>query len=139
MLKPFLPLYKSPILDSIPSTHFISAQYINSLTMGLFSRSNESKDQTAADTADQATADAKKSLYVRYKNARTGRDNKISDEDLEKFTGRDRVQLEKWAETAPGVGKNQVSIAAAGTPGIAGELAAPAGPLGTNKPRDFSK
>ncbi|KAK7755186.1 hypothetical protein SLS62_002691 [Diatrype stigma] len=115
------------------------AQYINRLTMGLFSRSNESKDQTTASMTDQAPADAKEGLYVRYKNARMGRNNKISDEELEKFTGKDRVQLEKWAETTPGVGKNQISIAAACSPGIGGDLAAPAGPLGTNKPRDFSK
>ncbi|EMR70203.1 hypothetical protein UCREL1_2765 [Eutypa lata UCREL1] len=94
---------------------------------------------SSKDSQDQAPADSKKSLYTRYHNARIGRDNKASDEDLEKYTGKSRVELEKWAETTPGVGKNQVSIAAGSSPGIAGDLAAPAGPLGTNRPRDFSK
>ncbi|RYP91797.1 hypothetical protein DL770_002053 [Monosporascus sp. CRB-9-2] len=100
--------------------------------MGLFSRSSASKK-------DQATGEPKQGWYVRYQNTRLGRDNKISNEDLEKYTGKNRTELEKWAETTPGVGKNQVSIAAGSSPGIGGELAAQAGPLGTNKPRDFSR
>ncbi len=98
--------------------------------MGLFSRSTD---------ADQAAASSGKSLYKSYQDARLGRNNKISDEDLEKYTGKSRVEIEKWAETTPGVGKNQLSIEAGSKPGIAGEVAAPAGPLGTNKPRDISK
>ena len=104
--------------------------------MGLFSRSSDSSKDDQQ-TAESATP--KKSLYQRYDDARLGRNNKISDEDLEKYTGKSRVELEKWAETTPGVGKNQVSITAASKAGIAGDLAAGAGPLGTNTARDFSK
>ena len=104
--------------------------------MGLFSRPSDSS------TDDQQTGESaapKENLYQRYDNARSGRNNKFSDEELEKYTGKSRVELEKWAETTPGVGKNQLSIAAASKPGIAGDLAAGAGPLGTNTARDFSK
>ena len=103
--------------------------------MGLFSRSSDA----AAKDGQQQEAAPKKSLYRRYDDARMGRNKQISEEDLEKYTGKSRAELDKFAATTPGVGKNQLSIAAASQPGIAGELAAPAGPLGTNTPRDFSK
>lgn len=106
--------------------------------MGLFPQTIKNSDPKEGQAAAGDSSD-KKSLYTRYKNARMGRDNKISSEDLEKYTGKSRTELEKWAETTPGVGKNQVSITAGCSPGIGGDLAAPAGPLGTNSPRDFSK
>ncbi|RYP15425.1 hypothetical protein DL765_005699 [Monosporascus sp. GIB2] len=84
--------------------------------MGLFSRSSAPKK-------DQAASEPKEDC----------------NEGLEKYTGKSGTELEKWAETTPSVGKSQVSIAAGSSPGIGGELAAQGGPLGTNKPRDFSR
>ncbi|KAJ9149354.1 hypothetical protein NKR23_g4364 [Pleurostoma richardsiae] len=74
---------------------------------------------------DQATAPAsepKKSLYRRYQDAKTGRNNTMSDDDLKKYTGMDRAQLEDWAKDRPNVGGNQSagSITAGGTSGLGG-------------------
>ncbi|RYP80867.1 hypothetical protein DL769_002245 [Monosporascus sp. CRB-8-3] len=99
--------------------HMIPGHAIRALWgTGLWDLSTESDSKK-----DQAAGGPKRDWYVRYQNARLGRDNKISNEDLKKYTGKSKTELEKWAETTPGVGKNQVgknqvSIAAGSSPGI---------------------
>lgn len=52
-----------------------------------------------------------KSLYQRYEERKRGQS--ISDEEILKYTGKSRDELNKWAETEPGVGKNQLAGKAA--------------------------
>lgn len=51
----------------------------------------------------------KKSLYRRYEDAKSGRNNQISDEDMKKYTGKTRDELNEWAKTAPDVAGNQMA------------------------------
>ncbi|RFU82041.1 hypothetical protein TARUN_121 [Trichoderma arundinaceum] len=64
--------------------------------------SNSSPEST--DNSNNSAGD-KKSLYRRYEDKKRG--SGVSDEDILKYTGRTREQLNDWAETQPGVGKNQ--------------------------------
>ncbi|KAH7036012.1 uncharacterized protein B0I36DRAFT_319527 [Microdochium trichocladiopsis] len=58
--------------------------------------------------------------YRAYKDARSGRSAKFSDDDIEKYTGKSRVDLDKWAVTTEGVGRWQPasSMMAGGTVGL---------------------
>ncbi|KAL2421545.1 hypothetical protein ABEF95_004842 [Exophiala dermatitidis] len=51
--------------------------------------------------------------YAAFQQAKRGEGVQVSDEDLKKYTGRDRAELKRWAESQPGVAGNQ----GAGTPG----------------------
>lgn len=59
--------------------------------------------------SSQSTTDpsGSKSLYQRYQDKK--RPVPISDEDLKKHTGKTRDEINTWAETQPGVGKNQLA------------------------------
>lgn len=50
---------------------------------------------------------AKKSLYERYIDARTGRNIVIPDEELKKYTGMTMAEIKEWAKNRPGVAGNQ--------------------------------
>ncbi|CAM1510903.1 Fc.00g084160.m01.CDS01 [Cosmosporella sp. VM-42] len=65
-----------------------------------------------------------KSIYQRYQDKKNGPG--ISDEDLKKYTGKTREELNAWADTQPGVGKNQLAgkISMGGTSGLGGVAAA---------------
>ncbi|KIW61955.1 hypothetical protein PV05_02015 [Exophiala xenobiotica] len=62
--------------------------------------------------------------YKSFTNFKNGRNadgsSKISDEDLQKYTGMDRAELDKFAANTPGVGANQNagSITAGGNNGL---------------------
>lgn len=56
-----------------------------------------------------ANGTEKKSLYRRYHDSKTGRDKSISDEDMLKYTGKTKAQVNEWAKTAPGVAGNQAA------------------------------
>ena len=58
---------------------------------------------TPADKGDKSD----KSLYQRYQDKK--KSQPISDEDLKKYTGKSREELKAWADTQPGVGKNQLA------------------------------
>ncbi|KAF4982222.1 hypothetical protein FZEAL_2106 [Fusarium zealandicum] len=75
-------------------------------------------NQTSSPSDD--TADQKKSLYQRYQEKKRGPG--LSDEDIQKYTGKSRQELNAWAETQPGVGKNQVAgrVAQGSTSGLGG-------------------
>ncbi|RGP61565.1 hypothetical protein FSPOR_9891 [Fusarium sporotrichioides] len=62
----------------------------------------------------------KKSLYRRYKDSKAP--VPLSDEDIKKYTGKTREELKTWADSTPGVGKNQLAGRAmiGEAPGIAG-------------------
>ncbi|KAG8676578.1 hypothetical protein FPOAC2_02684 [Fusarium poae] len=49
----------------------------------------------------------KKSLYRRYKDSKAP--VPLSDEDIQKYTGKSREELKTWADSTPGVGKNQLA------------------------------
>jgi hypothetical protein len=66
----------------------------------------------------------KPSLYQKYQEKKQGPG--ISDADLLKYTGKTREELNAWADTQPGVGKNQLAgkLSAGPTSGLAGMSAA---------------
>ncbi|TDZ41191.1 hypothetical protein CTRI78_v009873 [Colletotrichum trifolii] len=82
----------------------------------LFGKSSDSKG------GDQP----KKSLYQRYQDKKTGRDKVISDEDLLKYTGKTREEINTWAKDRPGVAGNRAAgtLAAGPVSGFAGMAAA---------------
>ncbi|KAF9876537.1 hypothetical protein CkaCkLH20_05945 [Colletotrichum karsti] len=51
----------------------------------------------------------KKSLYQRYEDKKTGRDKVIPDEDLLKYTGKTREEINAWAKDRPGVAGNRAA------------------------------
>lgn len=52
----------------------------------------------------------------------TKRKPPLSDEDIKKYTGKSRDELNAWAEHQPGVGKNQLAgkLALGSAPGLGG-------------------
>jgi hypothetical protein len=73
-----------------------------------------------------AAAPQKKSLYQRYRDAKTGRNKPpISDADLKKYTGMTRDELNGWARDRPHVAGNQLagSITAGPVSGLGGMAA----------------
>ncbi|KAK5404926.1 hypothetical protein LTR06_009192 [Exophiala xenobiotica] len=62
--------------------------------------------------------------YKAFTNFKNGRNadgsSKISDEDLQKYTGMDRAELDKFAANTPGVAANQNagSLTAGGNSGL---------------------
>lgn len=59
-----------------------------------------------ADTSDNSKK-PEKSLYQRYQEMKRGKP--IKDEDLKQQLGVTKDELMAWAETRPGVGKNQLA------------------------------
>ncbi|KXJ97305.1 hypothetical protein Micbo1qcDRAFT_171006 [Microdochium bolleyi] len=60
--------------------------------------------------------------YRAYKDAKEGRSNaRFSEADIQKYTGRSRAELDRWAQSTEGVGANQKagSLTAGGTYGPA--------------------
>ncbi|KAG7286410.1 hypothetical protein NEMBOFW57_008720 [Staphylotrichum longicolle] len=51
----------------------------------------------------------KKSLYQRYVDAKRGRNVQISEEDMLKYTGKTKAELQDWAKDRPGVAGNQAA------------------------------
>jgi len=81
--------------------------------------------------ANEDGGDRKKSWlgekYASYQSAKQGRGTQLSDEELKKYTGKDRAELKAWAANTPGVAGNQNagrsgtdSAAALGSPYTAG-------------------
>ncbi|KAF4341336.1 hypothetical protein FBEOM_4809 [Fusarium beomiforme] len=62
----------------------------------------------------------KKTLYERFQAGKKSKP--LSDEDILKYTGKTRDELSKWADSQPGVGKNQLagSITAGPISGLGG-------------------
>ncbi|TWU72174.1 hypothetical protein ED733_000585 [Metarhizium rileyi] len=54
-----------------------------------------------------ASAGPKKSLYQKYQDKKGPRP--ISDEDILRYTGKSRDELNSWADGQPGVGRNQLA------------------------------
>ena len=51
----------------------------------------------------------KKSLYQRYQDAKSGRNTKLSDDELLKYTGKTKAEINDWAKTQPGVAGNRAA------------------------------
>lgn len=65
---------------------------------------------TAQAENDPAAPVPKKSLYQRYRDAKTGRNKPpVSDEELKKYTGMTRDELNDWARDRPHVAGNQLA------------------------------
>ncbi|KAL7936484.1 hypothetical protein V8C35DRAFT_234766 [Trichoderma chlorosporum] len=83
-----------------------------------------------SNSAPDSTDDngGKKSLYRRYEDKKRGPG--LTDEDILKYTGKTRDELNEWADNQPGVGKNQAAgkLTVGASSGFAG--AAAAGGLG---------
>ncbi|OBR04900.1 hypothetical protein CH63R_11603 [Colletotrichum higginsianum IMI 349063] len=82
--------------------------------MGLFGKSSA--------PTEGAEEQPKKSLYQRYQDKKTGRDTVISDEDLVKYTGKRRDEINDWAKDRPGVAGNRAAgtLAAGSASGFGG-------------------
>ena len=67
---------------------------------------------------------SEKSFYDRYQDKRRG--PPLNDDDIKKYTGRSHDEITEWAETAPGVGKNQLAgkISVGGASGLGGVASA---------------
>ncbi|KAM5354165.1 hypothetical protein ACJ41O_000815 [Fusarium nematophilum] len=72
-------------------------------------------------SSESSPAEApKQSLYQRYQAKKRGPG--LSDDDIKKYTGKTREELNTWADTQPGVGKNQLAgkVAMGSTSGLGG-------------------
>lgn len=83
---------------------------------------NHHQNQNHQGSSTDDPSDSKKSSwlgqkYASFQSAKRG--SGISDEDLKKYTGKDRAELSAWAKNAPGVGGNQ----GGGRPGTDSALA----------------
>ena len=85
----------------------------------MFKFFKKSGKDTKADAADAP----KKSLYRRFHDGKRG---EISPEDVLKYTGKSKDEINEWAKTAPGVAGNQAAgkLAMGGTTGLGGMAAA---------------
>lgn len=85
-----------------------------------------STKQSPDSTANSAGAEPKKSWYRRYQDAKSGRNNTISDEDMKKYTGMTKEELGEWSKDRPHVGgnKNAGDITAGPASGFGGMAAA---------------
>ena len=83
--------------------------------------SSQSTDKSGTASASE---NGKKSMYRRYQDAKGPRP--INDDDILKYTGKTRSELHAWADTQPGVGKNQLagSITVGPPSGLGGQAAA---------------
>ncbi|ODA81096.1 hypothetical protein RJ55_04059 [Drechmeria coniospora] len=68
----------------------------------------------------QKAKESKPSLYQRYQEWKRGK--QVPEEDLKKYLGVTRDGLKSWADTQPGVGKNQLAggIAQGSASGLGG-------------------
>ncbi|KOS21928.1 hypothetical protein ESCO_002118 [Escovopsis weberi] len=103
------------------------------------------KESRATSDAQPSQPAPKKSLYQSFQEMKRGPGP--SEADIKKYTGKSRDELAAWAETQPGVGKNQlagkITIGpAAGLGGVAtaggfGGWGMGAEPLGENRGMKF--
>ncbi|GKT40211.1 uncharacterized protein ColSpa_00392 [Colletotrichum spaethianum] len=70
--------------------------------MGLFGKESTPTTKTGEEQP-------KKSLYQRYQDKKTGRNTVISDEDLLKYTGKRKDEINDWAKDRPGVAGNRAA------------------------------
>ncbi|EQK97518.1 hypothetical protein G6O67_004597 [Ophiocordyceps sinensis] len=82
-----------------------------------------SSQSSRAAPSSEPSSPADKSLYQRMQEKKRG--PPLSDEDIKKYTGKSRDELNAWAGNQPGVGKNQLAgkLAVGGAPGLAGTAA----------------
>ncbi|KEF63846.1 uncharacterized protein A1O9_01824 [Exophiala aquamarina CBS 119918] len=75
-------------------------------------KNSQSLDPSSSVATSEDGEERKKSWlgekYSKYHAAKTGKDVVLSDEELKKYTGKDRKELNEWAEGRKGVGENQV-------------------------------
>lgn len=64
-------------------------------------------DSTTTSGSDERKKSWLGQKYASFQSAKRGAG--VSDEELKKYTGKDRAELNDWAKTAPGVGGNQAA------------------------------
>ncbi len=79
-------------------------------------KKKESAQGTSAPATDESQS--KKSLYRKYQDVKASRIDKISDEDMLKYTGKSRGEISEWAKDQPHVAGNRLAgtIGAGATP-----------------------
>ncbi len=65
------------------------------------------KDKASA--SESSESQPKKSLVRKYRDAKASRSDTISDEEMLKYTGKTKDQLDVWAKDRPDVGGNQLA------------------------------
>lgn len=74
-------------------------------------KNSQSLHPTSASAPSEENEGRKKSWlgdkYSKYHAAKTGKNVVLSDEELKKYTGKDRKELNEWAEGRKGLGQNQ--------------------------------
>lgn len=66
-----------------------------------------STEQSSDPASNNVGTQPKKSWYRRYQDAKSGRNNPISDEELKKYTGKSREELSDWSKDRAHVGGNR--------------------------------
>ncbi|KJZ78659.1 hypothetical protein HIM_02050 [Hirsutella minnesotensis 3608] len=113
---------KLAFAKSIPSESPLYSQ-LPDLAVGspMSNASSNSFSEPGTDSGNKG-----KSLYQRYQEKKRGPG--VSDQDIMKYTGKTREELQDWAGSQPGVGKNQLAgTLAMGRASGFGGLAASAG------------
>lgn len=85
-----------------------------------------STKESSGAAPNNAAAEPKRSWYRRYQDAKSGRSNQISNEDMKKYTGMTKEQIVDWSQDRPGVGgnRNAGDITIGPTSGLGGTAAA---------------
>ena len=73
-----------------------------------------------------AQDNAKPSMYKRWRDSKASRSGDISDEDMLKYTGKTKSEVNDWAKSTPGVAGNQAAgkLAMGPTTGLGGAAVA---------------
>lgn len=87
--------------------------------------SQQAPPQANAPANAQGASDApKKSFYKRYRESKASKSGAISDEDMLKYTGKTKAEINEWSKMAPGVAGNQsAGSITAGSSGLGGMAA----------------
>ncbi|KIX04005.1 uncharacterized protein Z518_07558 [Rhinocladiella mackenziei CBS 650.93] len=124
LLKPYQTLdggdWDEDVNNEAPQVNGTQADPTSSLAKDEFAASNDpanprnQESEQLSGPSDTTTSEHKKSWfgqkYASFQAAKQGRGSAhLSDEEIKKYTGKDRAELRRWAETAPGVGGNQVA------------------------------
>ncbi|WJG35369.1 pyridoxal phosphate-dependent transferase [Fusarium oxysporum Fo47] len=99
---------------------FTAKNIISSKFRSLFIKNTIMGNSSSSSSNPSEEAKDKKTLYERFQAGK--KSVPLSDEDILKYTGKTRDELSTWADTQPGVGKNQLagSVTAGPISGLGG-------------------
>jgi hypothetical protein len=80
---------------------------------------------TASSTENNPENAPKKSFYRRYQDSKASRSDRISEEDMLKYTGKTKTEINDWSKDTPGVAGNRAAgtLAMGATSGLGGVAA----------------